>query len=99
MASFMTRVELHGATYQDYTNLHTYMAQEGFTNTIRSSDGILYQLPPAEYELIANCSAVQARDKASKAATRTLKAFAVLIIEYSSAAWVGLGKVQQQARA
>ena len=72
MASFMTRVELHGATYQDYTNLHAYMAQEGFTNTIRSSDGALYQLPPAEHELIANCSTVQAREKASKAATRTV---------------------------
>jgi hypothetical protein len=98
MASFMTRVELHGATYQDYTNLHAYMAQEGFTNTIRGSDGALYQLPPAEYELIANCSTVQAREKASKAATRTLKTFAVLTVEYSSAAWVGLSKVQQQAR-
>jgi len=99
MASFMTRVELHGATYQDYTNLHAYMAQEGFTNTIRSSDGAFYQLPPAEYELIANCTTVQAREKASKAATRTLKTFAVLTVEYSSAAWVGLSKVQQQARA
>jgi hypothetical protein len=95
----MTRVELHGATYQDYTNLHAYMAEEGFRNTIRGSNGALYQLPPAEYDLIANCSTVQVREKASRAATRTLKTFAVLTVEYSSAAWVGLSKVQQQARA
>ena len=97
MASFMTRVELHGATYQDYVNLHTYMAQEGFTNTIRSSEGVLYQLPPAEYELIASCTTVQAREKASKAAARTLKTFAVLTVEYSAGAWVGLDKAQQRA--
>ena len=52
---------------------------------------------PAEYELIANCTTVQARERASKAATRTLKTFAVLTVEYSSAAWVGLGKAQQRA--
>ncbi len=97
MASFMTRVELHGAAYQDYVNLHSFMAQEGFTNTIRSNEGVLYQLPPAEYELIANCTSVQARDKASKAASRTLKTFAVLTVEYTSGAWSGLGKAQQRA--
>ena len=94
MAVFMTRVELHGAVYQDYVNLHTYMAQEGFTNTIRSDDGVTYQLPPAEYELNATCTAAQARDKASKAATRTLKAFAVVAAERTSAAWIGLAKAK-----
>lgn len=96
MATFMTRVELHGATYDDYANLHAYMAQEGFTNTIRSDDGVLYHLPPAEYDLDANCTVVQARDKASKAATRTSKSFAVLSVEYGAAAWVGLPTVQRR---
>ena len=96
MASFITRVELHAATYQDYVNLHAYMSQEGFTNTIRSGDGVLYHLPPAEYELVANCTTVQARDKASKAAARTQKTFAVMTVEYNSAAWAGLSKAQQR---
>jgi len=90
MASFITRVELHNANVQDYANLHGYMAQEGFTRTIRSDDGKLYQLPPAEYGLIANCNAFEARDKASKAAARTFKNFAVLSVERNAAAWVGL---------
>jgi hypothetical protein len=90
----MTRVELHGATYQDYANLHIYMAQEGFTNRIRGDDGVVYQLPPAEYELSANCTAFQARDKASKAAARTSKLFSIITVERSAAAWVGLGKAQ-----
>ncbi len=49
--------------------------------------------------VFANCTAIQAYDKANKAATRTLKTFAALTVEYTSAVWVGLGKVQQQARA
>jgi hypothetical protein len=97
MANFMTRVELHGATFDDYVNLHTHMAREGFTNTIRGGDGALYHLPPAEYDLTANCTVVEAREKASKAATQTRKSFAVLTVERGAAAWVGLAKVQQRA--
>lgn len=99
MASFMTRVELHGANYQDYVNLHAHMTHEGFTNRIRGNDGAVYQLPPAEYDLTANCTLDQAREKASRAAQKTLKTFAVVVSMYTSAAWMGLGKVQQQARA
>lgn len=97
MATFMTRIELHGAVYQDYVNLHSYMSQEGFTTTILGNDGARYQLPPAEYDLTANCTAVQAREKASRAAQKTLKGCAVLTVEYSGAAWIGLSKVQQRA--
>lgn len=97
MPTFITRVELHDATYQDYVKLHGYMAQEGFTNTIRSDDGGLYQLPPAEYHLVVNCTAAQARDKASAAAQKTLKKFAVIASEYTAAAWVGLAKAQVRA--
>ena len=94
MANFTTRVELHGAAYQDYTNLHTYMAQEGFTHVIRGDDGILYQLPPAEYEINANCTALQVRDKASRAAARTFKSYSILAVERGAAAWVGLAKAK-----
>ena len=90
MAMFITRVELHDATYQDYVNLHSYMGQQGFTTTIRGDNGYWYQLPPAEYHLTANCTASQARDKAAAAAQRTSKKFAVLASEYTSAAWTGL---------
>jgi len=97
MTSFIIRVELHDATYQDYVKLHDFMAQEGFTNTIRSDDGGLYQLPPAEYHLAANCTAVQASDKASAAARKTLKTFSVIASQYTTAAWAGLAKVQARA--
>ncbi len=97
MATFMTRIELHEAVYQDYVNLHTYMRQEGFATTILSDDGVRYQLPPAEYALTANCTVVQAREKASRAAQKTLKRHAVLTAEYSGASWIGLTAVQQRA--
>jgi hypothetical protein len=94
MATFITRVELHDATYQDYVKLHGYMGQEGFTTTIRGDDGGTYQLPPAEYHLAASCTVAQARDKASAAAQKTNKKFAVIASEYTSAAWVGLARAQ-----
>lgn len=99
MTTFMTRVELHGANYQDYENLHAHMTLEGFTNTILADDGTAYQLPPAEYNLIDNCTLDQAREKAGRAAQKTRKTFAVLVSQYSAAAWVGLGQVQRRARA
>ena len=51
MAKFATRIELHDATYHDYLQLHGFMRQEGFTTTIQGDDGVVYQLPPAEYHL------------------------------------------------
>ena len=74
----MTRVELHDATYNDYLQLHGFMRQEGFATTIRGDDGVVYQLPPAEYHVEAPWTAVQACDVASRAAQKTQKTFAVL---------------------
>jgi hypothetical protein len=99
MASFMTRVELHSATYQDYVSLHGYMAQEGFTNTIRCDAGKVYELPPAEYNLIADCTRADALEKAKRAAQKTRKSFAAVVSEYTGCTWDGLAEVKQQARA
>jgi hypothetical protein len=99
MAAFNTRVELHDANYQDYLNLHSCMAHEGYRNTIRADDGTTYQLPPAEYNLVANCTIEQALEKAQRAAQKTRKSFAVLASEYNSCSWVGLGKVRSPAPA
>jgi Ni,Fe-hydrogenase I small subunit len=98
MATFMTRVELHGAKEQDYVNLHSHMAQEGFTTTIRADNGAVYQLPPAEYNLIANCTRADALAKAQRAAQKTHKKFAVIVAEYTCATWDGLSIVQQPVR-
>ncbi len=99
MATFITRVELHGAHYPDYLTLHAYMGQEGFSNTIRADNGLVYELPPAEYHLVAYCTRDQALEKATRAAQKTLKKFAVVVTEYAACSWIGLAQVQQRARA
>jgi hypothetical protein len=99
MSTFMARIELHGANYQDYAKLHACMIQEGFTNLILGDDGATYQLPPAEYNLSANCTLDQARERARSAAQATFKKFAVLVSQYNSAGWVGLTKIQNQLAA
>jgi hypothetical protein len=95
----MTRIELHDAKYQDYLNLHSYMSQEGFTTTIRADNGTVYELPPAEYNLIANCTREQTVEKAKRAAQKTLKAFAVVVSEYVACNWSGLTQVPQRTLA
>ena len=98
MTWFTTRVELHNATYQDYTKLHLCMEAEGYATTIRGSDGNTYQLPPAEYHLDDNCTRDQALDKAKRAAQRTSKAFAVVVSETTAMSWFGLPVVQPLVR-
>lgn len=87
MASFNTRIELHDASYQDYVNLHSYMAQEGYTTTILAND--------AEYNLVANCTIAQALEKAQRAAQKTRKRFAAVVSEYTSCHWAGLEQVRR----
>lgn len=102
MAAFMTRVELHDAKYpQDYVTLHGYMSLEGFTNTIQGSNGNVYELPPAEYNLIADCTRLEVIEKAKRAAQKTKKEFAVVVSEYTNHGcnWIGLKVVPQRARA
>ena len=94
MALFMARIELHNGTYQDYTNLHSYMAAEGYATTIRGGDGRTYQLPPAEYHLNGASTRDQAIEKAKRAAQRTLKNFAVVVSEATGISWFGLAVVQ-----
>lgn len=99
MATFMTRVELHDANYQDYVNLHAYMGREGFTNTITSDQGTTYQLPPAEYRLQANLNRAEVLEKAKRAASQTGKSYAAVVSEYSGCTWTGLQKVQPRTPA
>jgi len=49
MPQFITRVELHRATGEDYTKLHAAMASRGFSREITDQDGTAYFLPTAEY--------------------------------------------------
>jgi len=81
MAKFTTRVELYGkATWDDYEKLHSAMAKEGFSRTIKwENDDTIYQMPHAEYNRNAEMASDEVRDSAVKAAASVWKDFAVLV--------------------
>lgn len=97
MARFMARIELHQAAYQDYVNLHSHMAEVGYSTSIRADTGETYRLPPAEYGLVAQCSLQQALALAQRAAQKTGKRFAAVVCEYDACSWVGLQLLQPRA--
>lgn len=89
MNTFITRVELHGATEADYERLHAAMAHQGYVRTIVGSGGRRYHLPWAEY-----CADLEgARTVAANAAARTGRLFAVLTSLTNGVAWQGLALV------
>ncbi len=92
MTSFTTRVELHDATWSDYENLHKQMKQQGFSQTIRSDDGIVYDLPPAEYNMVANITRNDVIERAKTAVAATKNSGAILVTESAGRIWHGLSR-------
>lgn len=90
MAGFTTRVELHGADWSDYENLHKKMAAQGFSRTITADDGKRYWLPPAEYNYEAATTRADVLAKARAAASQVKNSFAVIVTEADGRTWYGL---------
>jgi hypothetical protein len=90
MAKYLVRIELHGATWDDYETLHGEMADQGFAREITGNNGRSYQLPTAEYVIHADNELEGVRARAAEAAKRTGRKFGVIVAEYSRSAWVGL---------
>lgn len=81
MAKFTTRVELHDAkSPEDYTGLHEYMEEEGFSRRIRFGQ-VRYELPTAEYNYTDEDTIESVLEAAKRAATKTGKKFSVLVTE------------------
>jgi hypothetical protein len=90
MASFITRVELHAASERDYENLHVAMRKQGFSRTITSDAGKIYNLPPAEYHLSDNIARSEVLKRAKSAAASTGRSAEVVVVEYTGCSWDGL---------
>jgi hypothetical protein len=90
MASYLVRVELHGASWDDYEALHAEMANRGFSREIAGDNGHTYQLPTAEYVIRTDSGLEGVRTLAAAAAKTTGHKFGVIVAEYSRSAWVGL---------
>lgn len=87
---FTTRVLLHEPIVsEDYENLHQAMEDQGFSRTIVGADEKRYDLPQAEYNLVAPLTAQQVLEKAKTAAEKRNKNFAVLVTE-GTRVWSGL---------
>lgn len=90
MASFTIRVELHDADWGDYTKLHGEMTKRGFSQTVCSDGGKVYELPPAEYNLIGELTRSQVLDRAKAAASAVKQKFGVIVTESAGRTWFGL---------
>ena len=92
MANYTVRIELHGASEDQYDDLHARMENEGFVRWIKSNEH-KYRLPTAEYNLTNSALTVgQVRDKAKAVADAvkpTPKPW-ILVTESNGRSWSGL---------
>ena len=91
MANYIARVELHGATYDDYEGLHKSMRQRGFSRLIQGGDGKTYHLPTGTYVTRnTNASQADALNQAGYAAQETGRKSSIIVADWDNATWRGL---------
>ena len=90
MSNYLVRVELHGANYAHYEQLHKAMAAKGFLRTIVADSGVGYSLPTAEYTMSTSQNGTAVRQMADSAADTTGLRHGVLAVAYEGAWWTGL---------
>ena len=91
MAQFTVRIELHSATSEQYTTLHTLMEASGFRRVIRGVDASgsqgWWQLPIGEYDGDFNETAVQVRDRAKLISDAVKTGAWVLVTQVADRSW------------
>src|SRR5260370_42387225 len=90
MAKFLVRVELHGASWDDYETLHAEMGERGFSREVTGGNGRGYQLPTAEYVIHTVEGLEDVRTLAGQAARTTGRKFGSIVSEDSRSDWVCL---------
>ncbi len=68
MAFFTVRIELPQAIAADYQRLDAAMQTAGYRREVVGSDGVVFRLPTAEYDLQAVATADQVMEHAYQAA-------------------------------
>jgi len=91
MSSFTTRVELHGATYENYNTLHAAMERAGFKRyLVGTVNGVTkrFAMPTAEYDYErASLTCTQVRDLAKRIADGVRAGAWVLTTQVAARAW------------
>ncbi len=91
MSSYIARVELHAASYEDYEKLHGSMQKRGYARTIQGTEGAVYKLPTGTYVVReSNVTIDAALNAAVDAANETGKKSAVIVADWTQASWRGL---------
>ena len=92
---FTVRIELKGRPgSSDYENLHSTMAQAGFSRTIVATDGQRYMLPHAEYDYTGSASDIGAVcTAATNSAKKVWSSVAVFVTQGDARRFVGLDVV------
>jgi hypothetical protein len=98
MANYISRVELHSASYEDYETLHGAMQRQGYSRTIVGDDGATYNLPTGTYDVSGTtASLAQALNAAEAAAKETKKKYSIIVAERTAARWTGLSKIETRS--
>lgn len=93
MTNFTVRVELHGATNDQYDDLHEAMEAQGFVRWVKDGDGNKSQLPTAEYNMQGSSLTRSQAQKRAENAASSVKANPqpyVLTTESNGRTWSGL---------
>ena len=90
MAKFITRVALYDANESDYEILDEAMESAGFSRKITATNGIAYQLPPAEYWIEGRLLLTNVLIIVQDAARSARKEYGVIASEIIGATWEGL---------
>lgn len=90
MTMCMIRVELHGASWADYTNLAAYLKNYGIVDVIEGSDRQRYKLPPAEYHYDGPKTLEQVYADTVTCTTMVGRTHAIVASEITRCKWVGL---------
>ena len=92
MANYMARIELREATGEDYERLDAAMQRRGYLRTMPGEDGASYQLPTGTYYVTGSSATLEVALRAAvDAAEEAGKQAAVMVTDWRSARWSGLG--------
>lgn len=79
MAQFTIRVELHKATWSDYTTLASLLAAKHITDVLPLSDGTQWKMPPGEYQCHGELTPVQVHDIVAGIVKTLGRGYAILV--------------------
>lgn len=90
MTDYMIRVEMHGASWDDYERLHSLLATKNVINFIFSDKQVRYRLPTAMYTYTGPETPQAVRDAVWQIAASVRPNPAVFVTVRGESTWQGL---------